>query len=373
MQPAKISYLTDITFGFGALAGVAQTAADLGMRRPMIVTDPPLVTLGVVDRLAVTAAAVFDQVESNPTEQSAVDAAQRFGEAQCDGLIAIGGGSPIDLAKAIALLADHPGPLAQYALIHGGADRITSNMPPVIAIPTTAGTGSEVGRAALITLATGDKLALISPHMIPDAAICDPELTMSMPAHLTAATGMDAVSHCVENYCSPRFNPAADAIALDGLERAYRHIRTAVFEPTDREARTQMMTAALEGGLTFQKGLGAVHALSHPLGALRDKRLHHGTLNAVFLPHVLRFNADACPDKMGIMARRMGLKSAADLPDAAAQLTEQLNLPLTLGALGLAGSDLEPLAAKAIADHCSAANPRAMTEQHCANLYRQAL
>ncbi len=190
----------------------------------------------------------------------------------------------------MALLATHPGPLANYAAILGGVPKITAATAPVVAIPTTAGTGSEVGRAALITLSDGRKLGFISPHLIPKAAICDPELTLGLPPRLTAATGMDAVTHCVETYLSPRFNPPAEAIALDGLARAVGSIERAVADGTDRTARQELMMAALEGGLTFQKGLGAVHALSHPLGGLKEPSLHHGTLNAVLLPAVLRFN-----------------------------------------------------------------------------------
>ncbi len=194
------------------------------------------------------------------------------------------------MAKAVALLVAHPPPLAQYAMVEGGVARITPAVAPLIAIPTTAGTGSEVGRGGLITLADGRKLGLVSPHLIPKVAICDPELTLGLPPLLTAATGMDALAHCLETFLSPRVNPPAEAIALDGLGRAARHIERAVSDGADREARWQMMTASMEGAMAFQKGLGAVHAMSHPMGALREPSLHHGTLNAVVLPAVLRFN-----------------------------------------------------------------------------------
>ncbi len=205
----------------------------------------------------------------------------------------------------MALRATHAGQLAEYALIEGGAGRI-GPVAPLIAVPTTAGTGSEVGRAALITLRDGRKLALISGHLIPARAICDPELTLGLPPLLTAATGMDALTHCIETFLSPRYNPPADAIALDGAGRAMRFLPRAVAEGGDREARAEMMMAALQGGLTFQKGLGAVHGLSHALGAIPDPVLHHGTLNAVILPAVLRFNAPAAAAKYPRLARAMG-------------------------------------------------------------------
>ncbi len=349
--------------------------AERGITRPLVVTDRFLVHSGVIERLLPrhSSSAVFDDVQTNPRESEARAAYERWRAGDCDGLVAIGGGSPIDLAKAAALFVHHPPPLEQYAMARGGMARITAKRPPIIAVPTTAGTGSEVGRAALITLDNGDKLGLVSPHLIPDVAVCDPQLTMSMPAPLTAATGMDAISHCVETYCSPRYNPVAEAIALDGLRRGYGNIRQAVERPSDREARTEMMMAALQGGLTFQKGLGAVHALSHPLGAVPDKKLHHGTLNAIFLPHVLRYNAQTCAAKMQAMADAVGVGRAEKLADAFARLVEELGLPTRLTELGVTAADLERSAPKAFDDHCRQTNPRAMTVEDCATLYAAAL
>src|SRR4030095_14900402 len=229
----------------------------------------------------------------------------------CDCIIAAGGGSPIDLAKCVALLVHHPPPLEQYALRAGGSSKSPSHVPLLIAVPTTAGSGSEVGRAALLTVANALKLGFLSNYLLPRAAICDPELTLSMPPLLTAATGMDALSHCVEAFCSTRFNPVADAIALDGLERGYHNIIKSTANGTDRKAREEMMMCSLQGGLAFQKGLGAVHSLSHPLGGLTEKRLHHGTLNALFLPHVLKFNMNYCIDKMETIADRMNIGEAS--------------------------------------------------------------
>jgi alcohol dehydrogenase class IV len=270
------------------------------------------------------------------------------------------------------MMAVHEPPLEQYAILKGGTPRIRSTPPPLIAVPTTAGSGSEVGRAALLKLDSGRKLGFLSPHLLPKAAVCDPELTLSLPPRLTAATGMDAISHCVETYCSRRPNPAADAIALEGLARGWRAIRSAHADGTDLEAREQMMHCSLMGGLAFQKGLGAVHSLSHPLGALEGLRLHHGTLNALFLPPVLRFNAAACPEKMDGLARVIGV-STKELPIAFERLLEQLGLPRRLRQLGVTKEHLARLAGHAAEDHCSATNPRQFDQAAAQRLYEEVL
>jgi len=245
-------------------------------------------------------------------------------------------------------------------------------MPPFIAVPTTSGSGSEVGKAALVTVAGAGKLGFLSDHLLPTATICDAELTMELPSLLTAATGMDAISHCVETFCSSRHNPIADAIALDGLERGFNNIIKATYNGTDRHARTEMMLCSLQGGLAFQKGLGAVHSLSHPLGALTDKRLHHGTLNAIFLPVVMRFNFDYCKEKMRVIADRLRIKKASLLPDRFTRLNEELGLPVRLRELGLTKEELEPLAKKAKEDHCTPTNPRPLEVTDCLQLYFEA-
>ncbi|MEX0760747.1 MAG: iron-containing alcohol dehydrogenase, partial [Tistlia sp.] len=270
--------------------------------------------------------------------------------------------SSIDLAKGVALLATHPGPLEQYAAILGGVPKITERVAPLIAIPTTAGTGSEVGRAALITLRDGRKLGFLAPHMIPRVALCDPELTLGLPARLTAATGMDAITHCVETFLSPRDNPPAEAIALDGLARGWSHIRRAVAAGSDRQARREMLLSSLMGGMTFQKGLGAVHAMSHPLGGLDSPRLHHGTLNAVILPAVLRFNAGHVGDKYARLARVLGLPEAADLAEAVEGLNADLGLPASLREMGVPAEVLPRMVEGALADHSNASNPRQATK-----------
>ncbi len=288
-------------------------------------------------------------------------------------MVAIGGGSPIDLAKAVALLATHHEPLVHYAAILGGLPRITSAVAPLIAVPTTAGTGSEVGRAALITLRDGRKLGFISPHLIPRLAVCDPELTLGLPPGLTAATGMDALTHCVETYLSPRDNPPAEAIALDGLSRAVRFLERAVERGSDVEARREMMMAALEGGLTFQKGLGAVHSLSHALGGFRQLKLHHGTLNAVLLPSVLRYNEPAAPAKYQSLRRAMGLREDQDLATFVEELNSRLGMPNGLAAMGVPAGVLSAAAEAAVADHSTATNPRPVSQDGFAEILTMAL
>lgn len=374
---ALIMYLTRIQFGTGCLDLLDKELALLKVARPMIVTDKGLVDSGLVRQVVEKGGlpadtVVYSGTKGNPDEESVLEAHTLFVESRCDGIIALGGGSPIDLAKAVSLLATHEGPLEQYAAILGGVERITANKPPVVAVATTAGTGSEVGRAALITLKDGRKLGFISPHMIPDVALCDPALTVGLPARLTAATGMDAVAHCIETYLSPRVNPPAEAIALDGLRRAFQHLETAVHNGHDIQAREEMMMAALEGGMAFQKGLGAVHGLSHALGGLEGHRLHHGTLNAVLLPAVLRFNESHVYDKYVFLRRAMGLAEGASVADAITDLIHRLGLPDSLSAMGVPEDCVDLMAERALADHSTATNPRPMVLADYVNLFKEA-
>src|SRR5690606_19747538 len=279
---ARIAYLTGIEFGPGVIATLADAVAELGVERPLLVADQGVQAAGLVAKARRNLPAgtpVFLDTPPNPTESAVTAALAQYRAEGCDGVVALGGGSPIDLAKGVALLATHAGTLEDYAMIYGGLDRITAAVAPMIEAPTTAGTGAEVGRAALLTLHDGRKLGFISPHLIPKRAICDPDLTLGLPPGLTAATGLDALSHCIETLFSPRFNPPAESIALDGAGRIWRNIEGACANGTDAAAREAMMMGAIEGGLAFQKGLGAVHALSHALGGLKSLQLHHGTLN----------------------------------------------------------------------------------------------
>ncbi len=373
-----IQYLTKIRFGQGAIRELVEELPALSITRPLIVTDKGLVALGLIDEVITKAelstdVIVFSDTPENPTEDAVEAALALYRDTGANGLIAIGGGSSIDLAKGIRLLATHDGPLEQYAAIHGGVVKIRDDMPPLIAVPTTAGTGSEVGRATLLTLRNERKLGFLSPHLIPSVAICDPDLTRGLPPGLTAATGMDAISHCVETYLSPKINPVAEAIALDGLARAWSHLPRAVANGGDMTARSEMMMAALQGALAFQKGLGAVHSLSHALGGLKQFRLHHGALNAVFMPTVLRFNEPACATKYKRMRKVMGLASDADLGAVFAVMTANLGLPQTLTEMGVTPDVTQQVAEWSYADHSTATNPRPAGIDDFVMMFREAL
>lgn len=367
---AFINYVTQIQFEFGAVRLLRQECERVGITRPLVVTDAGVRAAGVLqkalDALDGLPHAVFDETPSNPTE-AAVRAATAIYKAQgCDGLVAVGGGSAIDCAKGVAIAATHEGPLTHYATIEGGSPRITDKVAPLIAVPTTSGTGSEVARGAIIIVDDHRKLGFHSWHIVPKAAICDPELTLGLPPRLTAATGMDAIAHCMETFMSAAFNPPADGIALDGLERGWAHIARATSDGCDREARLNLMAASMQGAMAFQKGLGCVHSLSHSLGGV-DPRLHHGTLNAMFLPAVVRFNAQA-PSvqkerRMDRMAHAMGLKSGEAIPDAIREMNARLGLAPGLAALGVERSQYDAIIRGAMADHCHKTNPREATPE----------
>ncbi len=377
---AFINYVTQIQFESGALQLLRQECERIGIRRPLFVTDPGIRAAGILDQaldaLAGQDKAVFDQTPSNPTEAAVREATNAFLDQGCDGLIALGGGSAIDCAKGVAIAARHEGPLKTYATIEGGSARITDRCLPLIAIPTTSGTGSEVARGAILILDDGRKLGFHSWHLVPRAAICDPDLTLGLPARLTAATGMDAVAHCMETFMAPAFNPPADGIALDGLERAWHHIERATRDGSDRQARLNMMSASMQGAMAFQKGLGCVHSLSHSLGGI-DPRLHHGTLNAVFLPAVVQFNASAesvrSENRLARMAHAMGLPSADAIGQAIVDMNQRLGLPAGLAAMGVREDQFEAVIDGAMADHCHKTNPRIATRDDYRAMLQQSM
>ena len=372
---ARILYLTQIEIDHGAIAVLPQECERIGMRRPLVVTDAGVRAAGVLDlalagsnQLGGLPHAVFDQTPSNPTEAAVRAATEVFRANDCDGLVAIGGGSSIDLAKGVAIAATHPGPLKTYATIEGGSPKITEAVAPLIAVPTTAGTGSEVARGAIVIVDDGRKLGFHSWHLMPKAAILDPQLTMGLPPLLTAATGMDAIAHCLETFMAPAVNPPADGIALDGLERGWAHIERATRDGQDREARWAMMSASMQGAMAFQKGLGCVHSLSHSLGGA-NPRLHHGTLNAVFLPAVVLFNAEAesiqRERRLQRIAHAMGLPGCdsrgTEVAEAIRALNARLGLPPGLAAMGVTPELFERVIDGAMADHCHKTNPRLAT------------
>jgi alcohol dehydrogenase class IV len=337
----------------------------------LIVTDKGLVASGIVDRATKPLGAdavVFDETPANPTEEAVIAAKMLYDRAGCDGVVGLGGGSSLDLAKAVRLLTGHQGPLEDYAAVAGGVARIHGRICPMIAAPTTSGTGSEVGRAAVIVTAGGRKLGIISDFMFPTVALCDPELTYGLPPLLTAATGMDALAHCLETYMAPAFNPPAEAIALHGLSCGFGAIRAAVADGSNRNARRDMMVSALEGALAFQKGLGAVHSLSHPMGAIRQPILHHGTLNAVLMPAVLRFNRDAIGPKWDELTRRLG--GAPD--EVIAALNSEIGIPAGLREMGVTDAMMEAVSHAALKDHCHLTNPHLASQADYLEILRDA-
>lgn len=374
---ATLTYLTTTHFDFGAISQLPAELRKAGITKPFIATDKGLVDAGLVDIVAGAlgpdyAPTVFDGTPGNPTEEAVKLAFDLYGSEGCDGVIALGGGSSMDLGKAVALLAGSGGPLAQYDPLAGGGKLIKS-VAPVIAVPTTAGTGSEVSIGFVIILEDGRKMTFASPLFVPRAAICDPELTLGLPAAMTAATGMDAMTHCIEAFLTPQVNPPADGVALDGLWRGWQHLERAVEDGSDREARWQMMMCSTEGALAFIKGLGAVHAMSHAVGRIRRLNLHHGTLNAVFLPSVLRFNAGVCEAKYVRLRQAMGLEPEADLAEAIAGMNAAIGIPSGLAEMGVVEDDIPGIVEYALKDLAARSNPRRASDADFEAMVRESL
>ena len=372
---ATLTYLTTTHFDFGAVQKIPTELGRAGISKPFIATDNGVCAAGLVE-IAIEAIgsdvpiSIFDETPGNPTESAALKAFEQFKEDSCDGILAIGGGSSMDLGKAVALLAGSGGPLAQFDPLAGGAKRVQS-VAPLIAMPTTAGTGSEVSVGFVIIMDDGRKLTFASPLFVPKAAICDPELTLGLPQMMTAATGMDAITHCIEAFLTPTVNPPADGVALDGLWRGWRNLPQAVKDGNNRDARWQMMMCSTEGAMSFIKGLGAVHAMSHAAGRIERLNLHHGTLNAVFLPAVLRFNASECDEKFERLRQVIGLAQGADIAEAVAAMNADIGLPSGLQAMGLEEEDIPDLIAYAKKDLSALTNPRNATDEDYEAMIRE--
>ena len=366
------SFPTRVHFGPGQLSKLADAVAPYA--KPLVVADKGLtaagVTAKVVAALGGKPSAVFDAVEPNPTEANVRAGLAAYREGGCDVIVAVGGGSPLDAAKVIRLMTTHDRPLVDYDDLTGGDAFITPTMPVMIAIPTTAGTGSEVSRSGVVTLEVNQrKTVIFSPHLMPTVAICDPELTLGLPARLTAATGMDALSHNLEAYLAKGYHPLADAIALDGVKLIGRWLEQAVATGSDLAARTHVMMASLMGAVAFQKGLGICHSLAHPLSS--EAGVHHGTANAILMPHVVRFNQVAVPERVQALADALG--KGQPLAETIDAMNRAMGLPTRLSEVGVTEAMVPKLVEKALEDGCRHGNPREASAEELRAIYLQAM
>ena len=374
------NYPTPIKFGAGRINELPAHCRAHGIARPLLVTDAGLanapITTAALQSLhaAGLGAALFAQIKPNPVEANLIDGLAAYRAGNHDGVVAFGGGSGLDMGKLIAFMSGQTRPVWDFEDIGDWWTRADSNgIAPIIAVPTTAGTGSEVGRAGVIIDARSHtKRIIFHPKMMPRVVICDPELTVGMPAKITAGTGMDAFSHCLEAYCAPGFHPMADGIAVEGIRLIARALPRVMREPTDIDARGQMMAAAAMGATAFQKGLGGMHALAHPIGALHDT--HHGMTNATLMPYVLAFNRTAIDQRITRLAAYLGLP----LPDFDSflqfvlQLRREVGVPHTLPDLGVDDRHAALIAKMAVEDPSAGGNPLPLTEVGAAEIFRAA-
>ena len=375
----QLKYLNKPHFENGAIKNISQLLEKHGIKNPLICTDPGLSNIGMSDMIRnllsnEISPSFYEDTPANPTEQAVNDALEIYKQNDCDGVIGFGGGSSMDLAKTVALMANHKGNVVDYSVNEGGVGKINQTMP-MIAIPTTSGTGSEVSPGAIIIMNDGRKLILASDHLIPTAAICDPELTLGLPPVLTAGAGMDALTHCIEAVMSPVIDPPAEAVGLDGIQKVVREasLIRAVKDGQDKDARWNMMMASTEGAMAFYKGLGAVHSMSHALGADQELRLHHGTLNGVILPTILRFNKDHVGDKYSRIARAMGKDENVDLADEIEKLNEAIGLPKGLGEMGVTEEMIPHLVSHSMTDPSNATTPRLPSQEEWEKLFLEAM
>ena len=386
MSPSIFSFPNRIIFGVGTIDTLAEQLSPFSSQRVLVVTDKGIRQVGLADEVTqrLEAAqidyAIYDGVHGNPVEADVFDGVEVFQKEGCDFVIGMGGGSPLDVAKLICLKATHPLPLAEYEVLNGGLEKISSDLPSMLAIPTAAGTGSEVGRGAVVTIKSLNRKALVfSPHLLPKTAIVDPELTVGLPSTLTAATGMDALTHNLESYLSTVYHPICDGIALAGVKLVAQNLRRTVDHGSDLKARGAMMMAAMMGAIAFQKELGVTHSLAHPLSTVID--LHHGLANAILLPYTMAFNKDAATDQLRDLAAAFGVNIHALSPEEAAQaaidqvaqLCKDIGIPSHLREVNVKAEMIPNLAQQAMVDQCHLTNPRPCTEQDMINLYQQAL
>ncbi|WP_217987696.1 iron-containing alcohol dehydrogenase [Halomonas salipaludis] len=370
------NYPANILTGVGRIRELPAECQALGMQAPLLITDPGLANLPMVRDIVLAChdsglgIAVFSEIKGNPTGKNVLDGMAAFRDGGHDGVIAFGGGSGLDAAKAVALMANQRDGLSLWSLEDVGDNWKNADadaIAPIVAVPTTAGTGSEVGRASVITDEVEHvKRIIFHPGMVPATVILDPELTVGLPPTITAATGMDALSHCLEAWCSPLYHPMAEGIAVEGMRRVCEYLPRAYADGSDLEARMNMLVASSMGATAFQRGLGAMHALAHPLGALYDA--HHGTLNAILMPYVLRANQQAIGEPMVRLGRYLDLRQpgTAAVIDWVLELRERLAIPHTLAALKIDTQQADKVGQMAVADPSSGTNPIAFD----ANQYR---
>ena len=375
----QLNYFNRPYFENGALKKISEVLRTHEVKNPLICSDPGLSSIGMTDKIRNLisndfSSSFYEETPANPTEKAVIDALEIFKDNHCDGVVGFGGGSSMDLAKAVALMANHNGDLIDYSVNEGGYEKITETIP-MIAIPTTSGTGSEVSVGSLIVMNDGRKLIFASPHLMPNAAICDPELTIGLPPVLTAGAGMDALTHCIEAILSPINDPPAEAVGIDGIEKIIKEesLIRACKDGQDKDARWSMMMASTEGAMAFSKGLGAVHSMSHAAGANQVLRLHHGTLNAVILPSVLRFNQNYVGNKYSRILRAMGKNQSIDLANEIEKLNEKIGMPNSLGEMGVTEDMIPELIAHAMTDPSNITTPKVPTLDEWEQLFLTAI
>lgn len=374
------TYPTTIRFGAGRLVELPDACADAGITRPLLVTDRGLadlpITRSALDILEASGLGrgLFAEVDTNPNEQNLEAGVEAYRTGDYDGVIAFGGGSGLDLGKMVAFMAGQTRAVWDFEDIGDWWRRADADaIAPIVAVPTTAGTGSEVGRASVITNSrTHEKKIIFHPKVLPAVVLCDPELTVGMPRTITAGTGLDAFAHCVEAFSSPHYHPMSQGIALEGMRLVKDYLPRAYADGTDLEARAHMMSAAMMGSTAFQKGLGAIHAMSHPIGAVFNT--HHGTTNAICMPAVLEFNADKIRARFDMAANYLGIEGGFDGFQAFVQaLNDKLGIPRTLSEIGARPDRIDDLAEMAIQDPSCGGNPVTLTVEDLKKLFRQCM